>query len=151
MVQDKSANTPSATPSANDSSDSGIEGIRAARLAKVAELKQAGMIPYAYSWDVTHPIADLQAKFADLEAGAEEDFEVSIAGRIMARRVFGKLAFFTLQDETGTIQLYLEKKTIQAQMGEANEQAFNHLKQLTDAGDIIGAIGTIKRTDKGEL
>ena len=39
MVQDKSANTPSATPSANDSSDSGIEGIRAARLAKVAELK----------------------------------------------------------------------------------------------------------------
>ena len=147
MAQDKSANT----PSSNDSSDSGIEGIRAARLQKVEELKQAGMIPYAYSWEVTHPIADLQAKFASLEAGAENDFEVSIAGRIMARRVFGKLAFFTLQDETGTIQLYLEKKTIQAEMGEADEQAFNHLKQLTDVGDIVGAKGTIKRTDKGEL
>ena len=147
MAKNKSPNT----PEPNDSSDSGLEGIRAARLQKVEDLKQAGQIPYAYSWDVTHPIADLQAKFADLEAGTEENFAVSIAGRIMARRVFGKLAFFTVQDETGTMQLYLEKKTIQAEMGEADEQAFNHLKQLTDAGDIIGAKGTIKRTDKGEL
>ena len=147
MASDKSANSPTST----DSSDSGLEGIRATRLAKVEELKQAGLTPYAYTWDVTHPVADLQDKFAELAAGAEEDFEVSVAGRIMARRVFGKLAFFTLQDETGTIQLYLEKKTIQAEMGEADEQAFNHLKQLTDAGDIIGARGTIKRTDKGEL
>ena len=133
-----------------DSSDSGIEGIRATRLQKVEDLKQAGQNPYAYQWQSTHPIAELQAKFADLEAGAEENFEVSVAGRIMARRVFGKLAFFTVQDQTGTIQLYLEKKTIQAEMGDADEQAFNHLKQLTDAGDIIGAKGTIKRTDKGE-
>ncbi|MEO1620119.1 MAG: lysine--tRNA ligase [Cyanobacteria bacterium J06632_3] len=147
MAKNQSSNT----PETNDSSDSGIEGIRAARLQKVEDLKQAGQIPYAYSWDVTHPIADLQEKFADLEAGAEDDFAVAIAGRIMARRVFGKLAFFTVQDETGTIQLYLEKKTIQAEMGEADEQAFNHLKQLTDAGDIIGVSGTIKRTDKGEL
>ncbi|MEM9150540.1 MAG: lysine--tRNA ligase [Cyanobacteria bacterium P01_F01_bin.3] len=147
MAKNKSPNT----PEPNDSSDSGLEGIRAARLQKVEDLKQAGQIPYAYSWDVTHPIADLQAKFADLEAGTEENFAVSIAGRIMARRVFGKLAFFTVQDETGTMQLYLEKKTIQAEMGEADEQAFNHLRQLTDAGDIIGAKGTIKRTDKGEL
>jgi lysyl-tRNA synthetase class 2 len=135
----------------DDSSDSGLESIRATRLQKVEDLKQAGQQPYAYSWKVTHPVAVLQSKFADLAAGAEADFEVSIAGRIMARRVFGKLAFFTLQDQTGTIQLYLEKKTIQAEMGEADEQAFNHLKQLTDAGDIIGARGTIKRTDKGEL
>ncbi len=147
MASDKSANS----PSPDDSSDSGLEGIRAARLKKVEELKAAGLTPYAYRWDVTHPVADLQTKFADLEAGAEADFEVSIAGRIMARRVFGKLAFFTLQDETGTIQLYLEKKTIQAEMGEADPNAFNHLKQLTDAGDILGAKGTIKRTDKGEL
>ncbi|MEM9949635.1 MAG: amino acid--tRNA ligase-related protein, partial [Cyanobacteria bacterium P01_D01_bin.36] len=138
-------------PNPDDSSDSGLEGIRAARLQKVEDLKKAGQIPYAYSWDNTHTIADLQTKFADLEAGAEQNFEASIAGRIMARRVFGKLAFFTVQDETGTMQLYLEKKTIQAEMGEADEQAFNHLKQLTDAGDIIGAKGTIKRTDKGEL
>ncbi len=149
MASDKSA---SKSASSNpDNSDSGLEGIRAARLQKVEDLKQAGMTPYAYRWDITHSVAALQEKFAELEAGAEEDFAVSVAGRIMARRVFGKLAFFTLQDETGTIQLYLEKKTIQAAMGAADEQAFNHLKQLTDVGDIIGASGTIKRTDKGEL
>lgn len=147
MASEKAAKSKSAIAD----SDSGLESIRATRLQKVEDLQQAGQIPYAYSWDVTHSIATLQTKFADLEAGAEEDFSVSVAGRIMARRVFGKLAFFTLQDETGTLQLYLEKKTIQAEMGEADEQAFNHLKQLTDVGDIIGASGTIKRTDKGEL
>ena len=148
MASDKSAST---SASSNSESDSGLEGIRAARLQKVEDLKQAGIIPYAYRWDITHSVAALQEKFSQLEAGAEEDFAVSVAGRIMARRVFGKLAFFTLQDETGTIQLYLEKKTIQAEMGAADEQAFNRLKQLTDVGDIIGASGTIKRTDKGEL
>jgi lysyl-tRNA synthetase class 2 len=63
----------------------------------------------------------------------------------------GKLAFFILQDETGTIQLYLDKKTIQAAMAQTDDQAFNHLKQLTDVGDIFGVRGTLKRTDKGEL
>lgn len=151
MASNQSSNLPPSNNGPDDSSDSGLDSIRATRLQKVEELKQAGQQPYAYSWEITHPIAILQSKFADLEAGAEADFEVSIAGRIMARRVFGKLAFFTLQDQTGTIQLYLEKKTIQAEMGTADEQAFNHLKQLTDTGDILGARGTIKRTDKGEL
>lgn len=126
------------------------EELRAARLAKVEQLKQAGQNPYAYRWDVTHHTADLQAKFADLPSGEEAAIEVSVAGRIVARRVFGKLAFFGLQDETGTIQLYLDKTRIQAGMADMPD-AFNHLKQLTDVGDIMGAKGTIKRTEKGEL
>lgn len=93
----------------------------------------------------------MQEKFADLTSGEEVETEVAIAGRIMARRVFGKLAFFTLEDETGTIQLYLEKNRIQESMAEIDANAFNHLKQLTDVGDILGAKGTIKRTEKGEL
>ena len=125
--------------------------IRAARLQKVSELKQLGLNPYAYSWEVTHQAALLQEKFADLPNGEEAEFEVSMAGRIMVRRVFGKLAFFTLQDETGSIQLFLDKKTIQAAMADQDEQAFTHLKQLTDVGDILGVKGVIKRTDKGEL
>ena len=59
------------------------------------------------------------------------------------RRVFGKLAFFELQDDTGSIQLYLEA----GRLGDA----FKTIKDWTDAGDIIGARGTVKRTDKGEL
>lgn len=126
------------------------EEIRATRLEKVEKLKELGLNPYAYQWDITHHAAELQAKYADLANGEEVDVEVSVAGRIMARRVFGKLAFFTLQDETGTIQLYLDKKQIEAGMEEI-PQAFNHLKNLTDAGDILGVKGKIKRTEKGEL
>ncbi|MEM9804764.1 MAG: lysine--tRNA ligase [Cyanobacteria bacterium P01_D01_bin.56] len=125
--------------------------IRAARLQKVNELKQLGLNPYAYTWEITHQSAVLQERFTDLPNGEEAEFEVSIAGRIMVRRVFGKLAFFTLQDETGSIQLFLDKKTIQAAMADTDEQAFTHLKQLTDVGDFMGVKGTIKRTDKGEL
>ena len=127
------------------------EDIRAARLEKVNQLKQLGANPYAYRWESTHHTAELQEKFADLPSGEEVDLDVAVAGRIMARRVFGKLAFFTLQDETGAIQLYLEKNRIQEWMGDVDGEAFTHLKQLIDAGDILGARGTIKRTEKGEL
>jgi lysyl-tRNA synthetase class 2 len=126
-----------------------LDDIRAARLEKVDQLRQLGINPFAYKWAVTHQAAQLQADYADLETGAEDEtVEVAIAGRILARRVFGKLAFFNLQDETGTIQLYLDKKVIKAEMG---EDAFSQLKQLTDVGDILGVKGSLKRTDKGEL
>ncbi|MEW6495937.1 MAG: lysine--tRNA ligase [Cyanobacteriota bacterium] len=131
-------------------STSTLEEIRATRLEKVEQLKALGMNPFAYQWESTHHAAELQEKFADLPAGEEADLEVAIAGRILARRVFGKLAFFALQDETGTIQLYLDKKRISETMADVPD-AFNHLKQLTDIGDIIGVKGTIKRTEKGEL
>ncbi|MEB3217365.1 MAG: lysine--tRNA ligase [Nostocales cyanobacterium 94392] len=127
------------------------EDIRATRLEKVEQLRQQGMNPYAYSWEITHHAGELQEKFADLANGEQVDFEVAIAGRIMARRVMGKLAFFTLQDETGSIQLYLEKNRISESMADIDATAFQNLKQLTDIGDILGAKGTIKRTEKGEL
>jgi lysyl-tRNA synthetase class 2 len=127
-----------------------LEEIRATRLEKVEQLKQLGQNPYAYGWEMTHHAADLQTKFADLPSGEEVELEVSIAGRILARRVFGKLAFFSLQDETGSIQLYLDKTRISAEMPDLPD-AFNHLKQLTDVGDFLGVKGTIKRTEKGEL
>jgi len=127
-----------------------LEEIRATRLEKVAQIKDLGLNPYAYKWDSTHHAAELQEKYADLAPGEEVQEKVAIAGRILARRVFGKLAFFNLQDETGTIQLYLEKQRIDAKMKDLPD-AFNNLKKLTDTGDILGAKGTIKRTEKGEL
>jgi lysyl-tRNA synthetase, class II len=127
------------------------DDIRATRLEKVEQLRQLGINPYAYRWESTHHAAKLQEEFADLPNGEEVNLEVAIAGRIMIRRVFGKLAFFTLQDETGTIQLYLDKNRITESMADIDADAFNHLKNLSDAGDILGAKGTIKRTEKGEL
>ncbi len=127
------------------------EDLRATRIEKLDQLRSIGMNPFAYQWKSTHSMADLQAKYEDLPNGEENDVDVAVAGRIMTRRVFGKLAFFTLQDETGTIQLYLDKNRIQEFMSDQFPEAFANLKQLTDMGDIIGAKGTLKRTDKGEL
>ncbi|AFY94399.1 lysine--tRNA ligase [Chamaesiphon minutus] len=124
--------------------------IRATRLVKADKLRELGMNPYAYNWVSTHQAAALQLEYADLANGEEVDTPVSIAGRIIARRVMGKLAFFSIQDETGTIQLYLAKQQIEEGMP-ALPDAFSHLKQLSDVGDIIGVRGTIKRADKGEL
>ena len=124
--------------------------IRANRIEKIAQIKDLGLNPYSYKWEITHHAQQLQDKYTHLTDGEEVADEVSIAGRIMARRVFGKLAFFELQDETGKIQLYLEKKRINNTMSELTG-AFNHLKKLSDTGDILGVKGTIKRTEKGEL
>ena len=68
---------------------------------------------------------------------------MAVSGRVMLKRVFGKLAFFTIQDSSGTTQLYLEKKRI--------GDGFKDLLGLIDIGDIIGARGSMRRTDKGEL
>ncbi len=127
---------------------SDLEGLRAERLRKVADWQAAGVNPYAYRYDVTQTMSALQADYAALAAGESVALSVRVAGRIMLRRVFGKLAFFDLRDRSASIQLYLDKATITASMGEA---AFDHLKKLTDAGDWLGAEGTLKRTDKGEL
>ena len=131
-------------------SGSNLEEIRATRIEKVAQIKELGLNPYAYKWELSHHAAELQEQYADLASGEEVEDRVAIAGRIVARRVFGKLAFFELQDETGKIQLYLEKKKINNTMSDL-VGPFNHLKKLSDTGDILGVKGTIKRTEKGEL
>lgn len=128
-----------------------MSDLRATRLEKALQLRELGFEPYAYRWDCSHSAAQLQSLYADLPAGEEVDIEVAIAGRIMARRVFGKLAFFTLQDESGQIQLYLEKQRLSESMAAIDPEAFSHLKALTDVGDILGVKGSVRRTEKGEL
>jgi lysyl-tRNA synthetase, class II len=127
------------------------DDIRATRLEKAEQFRQLGINPYAYHWESTHHTAQLQEKFVDLPSGEEVDFQVAVAGRVMARRFMGKLAFCTLEDETGKIQLYLEKQAIEEGMAGTIENAFKTIEKLVDVGDIIGVKGTIKRTQKGEL
>ena len=85
--------------------------LRQARLDKVTAMKLAGVEPYQYSYNPTMTAAQLATEYMDKLEPGEEDAEtdVAVAGRIMTRRVFGKLAFFTLQDETGIVQLQLDK------------------------------------------
>jgi len=124
------------------------DALKQERLQKAAELRALGIEPYAYGFRVTHKAASLQETYGDLPAGGTVAETVQVAGRIMARRVLGKLAFFTLQDDSGTIQLYLDKKHLTETMGEG---AFKILDKLLDSGDWLGAVGTMKRTEKGEL
>lgn len=129
---------------AKDAPPVGLEDLREVRVGKMNTMIEAGVNPFAYTYKATHKSSELQVIAANLANGEEDEgSDVSVAGRIMLRRIFGKLAFFTLQDETGQIQLYLEK----GRMGEA----FETIKEWTDGSDIVGARGTLKRTDKGEL
>ena len=88
--------------------------IKLNRLAKVEAMREADVEPFEYTFDVTTSAAQLAADYKDkLEPGEEdEESDMSVAGRIMTRRVFGKLAFFSLQDESGTIQLQFDKKRL---------------------------------------
>jgi lysyl-tRNA synthetase class 2 len=111
-----------------------------ARLDKISELQKIGQVAYANSFHPTIKALELHKNYFNLENGSECDDNVVIAGRIIARRVFGKLSFFTLSDDSGTIQLYIE-----------NAIVGSDIVSLTDVGDWIGATGTLRRTDRGEL
>jgi lysyl-tRNA synthetase class 2 len=121
-----------------------------ARLEKAEVLRGLGRPPYGLRFDPSHRHAELQRQHADLANGQERDERVSVAGRVMTRRVMGKLAFFTLLDETGPIQLFIEKATLAAAMPDQPE-AFAQLTTLVDSGDWIGVSGSLRRTDRGEL
>jgi len=121
-----------------------------ARLDKGQALAAIGQGPYALRFDPTHRNAELQQAHGDLANGQDRDFAVAVAGRVMTRRVMGKLAFFTLVDESGPIQLFIEKATLAAALPDQPD-SFAQLTSLVDAGDLIGVHGSLRRTDKGEL
>jgi len=124
-----------------------VSELRLARLSKVSEMREAGVDPYAYTFAPTHSAATFAEQFGEQLSSGQEDPEgvvVSLAGRVLTRRVFGKLMFFTCQDASGTFQLYVDKQRL-------GEQDFDRLKTWSDGGDIVGVSGTAKRTDKGEL
>ena len=127
-----------------------LSELRTTRLQKTSTLRQLGYEPYASGFAPSHRLQDLQRDHGDLPRGQERDVAVQVAGRVMARRVLGKLAFFQLQDETGAIQLFLERTTLAQGMPE-NPEAFSHITSLVDSGDVLGVWGTLRRTDRGEL
>lgn len=113
------------------------------RKAKREALIAAGENPYGHAFDYTHHASELTAKYTGLENGASTEDVVRVAGRIMAKRVQGKISFLTLRDSTGDIQLFCRINAL-------GEDAYAKLKDL-DVGDIIGVEGTIMRTRRGQL
>lgn len=113
------------------------------RRAKRQALIDAGIDPYGHAFDRTADIVGLEARYADLADGDTTEDEVSLAGRVMARRVQGKIAFLELMDPTGTIQLFCRINAL-------GETRFEELKDI-DVGDWIGIHGQMMRTRRGQL
>ena len=114
------------------------------RQEKLASLREKGQA-YPNHFKPTYRAAQLHADYDDFEKEALEDkaVEVSIAGRMMLRRIMGKASFAQVQDQSGMIQLYVAKTQI-------GDDIYNDFKHW-DLGDIIGAKGFLFKTKTGEL
>lgn len=116
------------------------------RREKLTELNKLGVNPYPYSFDVTHSSKQILADeslIRDEESNPESEV-VSVAGRVMTRRIMGKAAFFNLQDSEGTIQIYIRRDDV----GVENYNTV--FKKMVDIGDIVGIKGFVFKTRTGE-
>ena len=110
------------------------------------ELRAMGIEPYPAAEYVTNAFStDIKAEFKD----EGEPRQVSVAGRMMSRRVMGKASFIELQDSKGRIQVYITRDDI---CPEEDKEMYNAVfKRLLDLGDFIGIEGFVFRTQMGEI
>ncbi|HKJ05359.1 MAG TPA: lysine--tRNA ligase [Geopsychrobacteraceae bacterium] len=115
------------------------------RRAKIDSYRESGINPFANDFKVTHRAAQIMELHVDDDGDALQECkaEYSIAGRIMARRDFGKAAFLQIQDGSGRFQVYVAKNLI-------GDESFELFRKL-DIGDIIGVTGAPFRTKTEEL
>jgi lysyl-tRNA synthetase, class II len=123
---------------------SGLEGLVQQRLAKLEELRKEGVSLFPNNYRVDASTADVREQCADLGAEelAQRTVRYSLAGRVMSVRNFGKAAFFHIQDRTGRLQAFIERKQ--------EEASFSFFKKL-DIGDFVGIKGRPFRTKTNEL
>ncbi len=113
--------------------------MRKVRREKLAELQQNGKDPFVITkYDQTHHSQEIKDNFDELEGK-----QVSIAGRMMSKRVMGKASFCNVQDLKGNIQSYVARDS-------AGEENYKEFKKL-DVGDVIGIEGEVFKTKTGEI
>ena len=131
MAEERNQNTAAA--------EQDLSEILQVRRDKLAALRAEGRDPFQETkFDVTHHAQDIKDNFDALEGS-----EVRIAGRLMSKRGMGKVSFCDLQDKSGRIQLYARKD-------EMDEEEYNRFKKY-DIGDIVGVVGEVFRTQRGEM
>ena len=109
------------------------------RREKLAQLQEAGKDPFQITkYDVTHHSQEIKDDFEALEGKT-----VTIAGRMMSKRVMGKASFCNVQDLKGNIQCYVARDNV-------GEEEYKDFKKY-DIGDIIGITGEVFRTKTGEI
>ena len=121
------------------SEEMSLSEILQVRRDKLKKLRDMGRDPFKVEkYDVTAYSADIKNKFE-----AMEGMEVSLAGRIMAKRSMGKASFVDIQDQQGRIQTYIREDAI----GKEEYDIF----LIYDIGDIVGVKGTVFKTKHGEI
>jgi len=109
------------------------------RRDKLSELQESGNDPFVITkYDATHHSQEVKDRFEELEGKS-----VSLAGRVMSKRVMGKASFCNIQDLQGNIQSYVARDSI-------GEEAYKAFKKM-DIGDIIGLKGEVFKTKTGEI
>ncbi len=123
----------------NPPAEQDIHQLLKVRREKLAVLQENGKDPFQVTkYDVTHHSKEIKDHFDELEGK-----QVSIAGRIMAKRVMGKASFCNIQDLPGNIQCYVARDSV-------GEEPYADFKKY-DVGDIVGIKGEVFRTQKGEM
>ena len=122
-----------------------LQDYRDERLRKLDELKALAINPYPADTDKTHDCEDVLSSFDELEGQT-----VTVVGRIVSLRKFGKLAFIVIRDASGQLQLFLHGPDV-AEI--SAEQGVLGMKQLNllDTGDFVQASGEVIRTKTGEI
>lgn len=115
------------------------------RREKAENIRNLGMDPFGQKFDRTDFAMDIKEKYKDVEHDAFESMNdtACIAGRIMFIRKMGKASFFSIQDKTGKIQVYIS-------INDIGEEAYSLFK-TADLGDIVGVYGKIMKTQTGEV
>lgn len=114
---------------------------REVRLKKLEELKRMGINPYPYRFEKTHDAKEIKKEYDKYEGK-----KVKTAGRVIAKRVFGKLIFAKIQDEEDSIQIVIQKGTKYKDL-----ELVKFFKNMVDIGDWIGVEGEVFKTQKGEI
>ena len=122
-----------------------LQDYRDERLRKLTALRELGIDPYPAHTERTHDCATVVMQYDEL-AGQK----VTVAGRVLSIRSFGKLAFIKLQDASGAVQLYLQRDTMAELDAPRGILGMKQLK-LLDTGDFVEATGTVLRTKTGEI
>jgi lysyl-tRNA synthetase, class II len=122
-----------------------LKDYRDERLRKLEELKKLGVNPYPADSKRTHVLADITDKFSELEGE-----EVSVVGRILNLRKFGKIAFIVIRDASGKIQLFLREGAVEGLDAAKSQLSIEHLN-LLDSGDFVQAQGKVIKTQTGEI
>lgn len=122
-----------------------LKDFRDERLRKLADLKEAGFNPYPANSSRTHHTAVVKDQFDILEGQ-----EVTVAGRVMGIRKFGKLAFIVVRDMSGEVQLFIQDGLLAERDATQNQIGLGDIP-LLDTGDFIEATGPVIKTKTGEI